>query len=153
MTPTIKFFHCYCYESYCNCLICRMSEMQLPWIGHSAPKGVVTYRLRSMTPKQVVPRLASAAQLAGHVTTYCSGFFLFSCPHNCQCLSLFWTGWGYKAHPHSDTLPSTRPHPLTEPLPKGKAYSNHHNVKRLEDFSGEMVLTVSSYFPFYLKKA
>jgi hypothetical protein len=31
-------------------------------------------------------------------------------------------------HPHSDTLPPTRPHFLTVPLPMGQAYSNYHNV-------------------------
>lgn len=31
-----------------------------------------------------------------------------------------------KAHPHNDTLPSTRSHLQTVPLPVGQAYSKHH---------------------------
>jgi hypothetical protein len=31
-------------------------------------------------------------------------------------------------HTHSDTLPPTRPHLLTVPLPMGQAYLNHHKM-------------------------
>jgi len=40
---------------------------------------------------------------------------------------------GLHAHPHSDTLPLTRPHLLIVQLP-GQAYANHHSPEDRQDY-------------------
>jgi len=44
------------------------------------------------------------------------------------------------SHPHSDTLPPTRPHLLTVTVPKGQAYSNHHILLPTETLSSPVNL-------------